>query len=586
MHTRLLSILGTGLLVLIIGLLFYGALSGLPERVWLQAPGWSRAQVVGETRQAQAAPMAVDPAGGVYLLLAQSNGAEQQPQIVALDAQAQQRWVVALDGRYPEVREPQLIWADQALTLFWLSDAQLYTAQLAADGTIVRAPAAISGAVEVAGYSGAAPDIVWLAGAAPTPGLYLVRGTASGAGPTQLTAGGERPQVRYALDGSLHAIWLERTTGSRTAAVAYAPLAADGTLQAAPATLADGLNLGSDVEVSGPWFGIDATYGYVGWHTRITGGLRAGQTFTLHTAFPLGQPAEALPVQPLALPERSTTSYTRAATALNSGPQIMWDGTASGLAAAPAQMAANPTPAGELAVACEGARSVGSGQRLAQICVTYFAEGTPVGFQQISLSERSAFTPALIGDANGNLYLSWRELRATGAVVFFAATAPSVVEGLSAVSLDDMMRLASTVVFGMLAGVIFAPFVALLWMGPALALLIPYYLMQRYGVWGGRWSAAISIVLALAAFWAAKVAVLGPALSVVPFANWLPLVSSGLALTLQIVVPTLIVGGAAYGAWAASYGRGVRSPLLAVLVYGAIDTVATMAIYGTGLFGQ
>jgi hypothetical protein len=586
---RVLTIIGIVLLGLVPLLLLYSAQSGPPERVWLRAPGWSRAQVVGTTRHEQQTPIAVDAAGNAYLFLVQGSATQRRPQIIALDPRAAQRWEASFDIQHRELRDPQLLWDGRELVLFWIGDAQLYTARIDPAGAVQQAPAVISEPIAVAGYSAATfagVTVAWVAGAEETPGLYVVREASPGAAPQQIAPIGERPQLRSDVDGALHAIWLDRPAGSRVAALAYAPLRADGTLQAAPQMLTEVANVGRGAEVSGPWFGVDATHGYVGWHTRITSGMSAGQTFTLQTAFPLDQPTQVAEVQPLLVPERSTPAYTAPATVLNSGARWPFTGTAAGATSPPANIAANPTPAGELALACEGSVGVGSGQRVPQICMIYFAGGVPTGFQRLSLSERSAFAPALISDAAGNLYLSWRELRPDAAVVYFAGTAPETVAGLAAIGLDDLLRLASTIVFGMVAGVIFAPFAALLWIGPALALLIPHALMQRFGVRTGRWGAGLSLLLALGGFWAAKVLVLGPALASVPFASWLPLLTPGVALTLQIATPLLIAAGALYGAWAASYGRGVRSLLLFVLVYGAIDTLATMAVYGAGLFGQ
>jgi hypothetical protein len=585
---RVLTIIGIVLLGLIPLLLIYSAGSGPPERVWLRAPGWSRAQVVGTTQHDQAAPIAVDAAGNAYLFLVQGSVTQRRPQIVALDQQARQRWERTLEDTYGGLRDPHLLWDGRELILFWIGDGRLYTVRYDAAGTPTAAPVAISGALDVAGYgvaNASGGPVIWVAGGPATPGLYLAGGGSPGAAPIQIAPTGERPQLRADAAGALHAIWLERTS-ARRADLMYAALSAGGTPEGASLQLAEVENLGSGADVSGPWFGIAAEYGYVGWHTRITSGMSAGQTFAMHTAFPLDRPQAVAPVEPLLIPERSDLTYSMASMALNSGNRFPLSGAPAGVLTPPTDLFANPHPAAELAVAGTGIVGGGSGQRLPQVGVIYFAAGAPTGFQQLSLSERSAFTPALVSDAAGNLYLSWRELRSSGSAVYIAGTAPETMAGLAALSLDDWLRLASSVMFDMLAGVIFAPFVALLWIGPALALLIPYALLQRAGVPMGRLMHALGVLPALAGFWAAKLIVLGPALRTVPFTQSLPLMPPGTALTLQIVTPLLIAALALYGAWAASYRRDVRSPLVFILVYGAIDTLATMAVYGAGLFGR
>jgi hypothetical protein len=581
--------LGRALLIALLSLipllLIFSARSGPPERVWLRAPGWSRAQVVGTTALDQPAPIAVDDSGAAYLFLAHGNARERQPHITALDQRAAVRWEHALAAGHRDMRSPQIIWDGRDLALFWIGDGRLFSARLDPAGAVLAAPAVVSGDVEVADYSAtrAADRIVaWFAGAPATPGIFAAELDSRGAPPTRVRAAGERPQLRSDAVGNVHAIWLERTA-DRTATLHYSRVPAEESAQLAAQPLAEVGNLGAGAEVTGPWFGLDTTHGYVGWHTRITSGMRAGQHFTLHTTFPLAAPEQVAELQSLFVPESVALAYPPATSApLNSGARIALTDGAGG---PPAGMFANPAPADELALACETVVNVGSGQRVPQVCALYFQQGAPAGFQLLSLSERSAFAPALISDTAGNLYVTWRELRAEGAVVFFAGTTPELVAALGRISVDDLLRLASNVVFGMLPGVIFVPFAALLWIVPALLLLLPHALLQRAGVRTGRWGPTLSLILAIGGYWAAKLIVLGAAYSSVPFAQWLPPIAPGPALALQILTPLVISGGALYGAWRASYGRGVPSVTLFVLGYTAIDTIATMAVYGAGLFG-
>jgi hypothetical protein len=581
--------LGRALLIALLSLipllLIFSARSGPPERVWLRAPGWSRAQVVGTTTLDQPTPIAVDAGGAAYLFLVHGSASERQPHIVALDQRTAVRWERALDARHRDLRDPQIVWDGRNLALFWIGDGQLFTARLDPAGELVAAPQVVSGEVEVADYSAtraAERVVVWFAGTPATPGIFAAQPDSPGTPPPPIRPAGERPQLRSDAAGNLHAIWLERTA-DRTATLHYSRVPDQEPAQLIAQPLAEVGNLGAGAEVTGPWFGLDATHGYVGWHTRITSGMRAGQRFALHTAFPLAAPEQVAELQSLLVPESAILTYPPATNApLNSGARMALTDGGGG---PPAGMFANPAPADELALACETVVNVGSGQRVPQVCALYFQQGAPAGFQLLSLSERSAFAPALISDAAGNLYLTWRELRAEGAVVFFAGTAPELNEALGRISLDDLLRLASNVVFGMLPGMIFVPFAALLWIGPALLLLLPHALLQRAGVRTGRWGPALSLVLAIGGYWTAKLIVLGAAYSGVPFAQWLPPIPPGPALALQILTPLMIAGGALYGAWRASYGRGVPSVTLFVLGYTAIDTVATMAVYGAGLFG-
>ena len=55
----------------VVAILLYAASAGLADaqHQWLQAPGWSRAKLVGQTALREPAPLAVDDNGHVYTLL-------------------------------------------------------------------------------------------------------------------------------------------------------------------------------------------------------------------------------------------------------------------------------------------------------------------------------------------------------------------------------------------------------------------------------------------------------------------------------------------------------------------------------------
>ena len=45
------------------------ACAGQPEHLWLKAPGWSRAQLVGNTRVGDPVPITYDDQGQLYIFL-------------------------------------------------------------------------------------------------------------------------------------------------------------------------------------------------------------------------------------------------------------------------------------------------------------------------------------------------------------------------------------------------------------------------------------------------------------------------------------------------------------------------------------
>lgn len=571
--------------------IFFGALllitsvsSAPPERVWLRAEGWSRAQAVATTRLEIATPLAVDERGAIYLLRTDGSATRPELRLLALDPAAQQTWEVTLDRPERPISAAQMVWDGTALASFWRTGDTLMWAQISPAGDYLVAPTPLADAVADFAALTVAPgqSVIWFADTGPTPQLWRVMSGQAPMVPQALGIDGERPQLRRDQTGALHAVWMQRTANQ--AELRYAPLNAAGELAAAAVTLADMGAVGGSVELRGPWFGLAGDVAHAGWHTRITGGMTAGQSFAPMIRFPLATPIAVEPPSALRVPTNPRPEYgITTPNGLILGARAAL--TAPGGNNPPDELAANPTPTDAAALACVAPVQVSANSIRQQACLIIFQAEQPDSYQLLSLSERSAFTPALISTERGDLYLTWRELRSEGAVIYLASTAPPVVAELAGVSLGDLLRIGQAISFSMLTGVIFAPFVALFWIGAALLLLIPNMFLQRWGIQTGRWGEIGSIGAALIGYWAAKQLILGDALRSVPFAQELPLLAPGAVLVVPFVLPPLLMIGAMLIGWRASYGRGVRSALIFVLVTTAIDSVASMAVYGAGLFG-
>src|SRR5688572_1117033 len=77
---------------------------GPTDALWLHAPGWSRARLVGNTRIEETVPVALDDAGRIYLFL---SPADAGPQIVALSRAAESLWTQALDLPGAQIKAPR-----------------------------------------------------------------------------------------------------------------------------------------------------------------------------------------------------------------------------------------------------------------------------------------------------------------------------------------------------------------------------------------------------------------------------------------------------------------------------------------------
>jgi hypothetical protein len=562
---------------------------GGPERAWLKAPGWSRAQLVGTTSLDQPVPLAVDGSGGAYLFLVHADGGARYPRVLALDERAALRWEHTFTTPLVAPRSPQILWDGRGLTLLWISEERLYAATLDPAGNPQGEPRQLSGQARVASYAAAADGggriALWLSGAQATPGLYAVD-LAGTNGPAQLAAVGERPALRFDEAGALHALWTEPAeAGATTVWYAVYPGGAyeAGRERALTAIAA----AGAGAVIEGPWLGLDRSHGYVLWTIFFRAGMNAGVSLAQYVAFPLGRPEAASEVEPISVPGSADLAYAELAEGgLLAGPRLPLAEWSPAQGAAPTGLALDGAGGPELALAGEVRLPFRGMQSVTQVGALFFRDGRPDSYQLLSYGRRSAFTPALISDEAARLHLTWRELRGSGAAVYYASTAPAAREALAALSADDLMRVAAEVVFGMLTGVVVAPFMALFWLVPALLLLLPTWPLRRGDAGLGAWGSQLSLLIALGAYWAIKLVMLSGALAFVPLSAWLPAMPPWLAPPLQLGTPLLIAAGGLWFAWAFSYGRGLRSAALFVALYAAVDSVGTMAIYGEALFGR
>jgi hypothetical protein len=139
-------------------------------------------------------------------------------------------------------------------------------------------------------------------------------------------------------------------------------------------------------------------------------------------------------------------------------------------------------------------------------------------------------------------------------------------------------------VFGLLRGAVFFPFAALIWLIlPAVLLAITWPFRRGSSGLTSR-STLASMALAVAAYWAGKLITFGRAGAYVPFSAWIPVLPAWLHVPLQWGVPvagTLVALGMAW-----HYARRgiVRSAVWLVMIYGAVDSLWTMAVYGGFLY--
>ena len=576
------------LLVLMLALT---ACAGQPQRLWLKAPGWSRAQLVDNTRVGDQVPVAFDDAGHIYFFLVSAGHDGPRVRAVALDGWADVIW----DRTFQEIeltrpRKPHILWDGEALQLFWLSDRALYHVQAdMATGSLRGRPTRLSGPTMVDDYDvardAAGSIAAWYAGPRDNPGLYaLPSGDLTGEA-FLVDAEGMRPDVQYDDAGTLHAIWAHYPPGAGDKSFFYAAYPA-GLYRAHQQTMVATPHAIGTTVLEGPRLGLDEQNVYVFWTRIFYSGSDAGTARAEYVYYPKGQPALVSPAHTLSVPYAYDIPYEAIqAGDLRAGARVPLGSEFRGGGTYITEITANPASAQELVITFHARLAYLMQKQQSQVSAVFFQDGVPTGYQLLSFSPASSTHPAIFSDEAGRLYLTWLEKgELPGWVVYFASTAPDMREALSGVTPDDAGRLSAETLFGLLAGAALLP-VALTWIVPS---MIAFGVTGRLRGVEARLTSAgtlVSLALALIVLWGVKLAVLPGILEYVPLSVWLPVIPARLAFAMRFGTPALIAALALLIAWNYAYRREESTVFGFWVIYTVVDAILTMAVYGVLVYG-
>jgi hypothetical protein len=530
-------------------------------------------------------PIGLDGQGNAYFFLIRPLEDTARPRVVALDAQARVAWDRTYEIAIDRADQPQILWNGQGLDLYWLDSRSLYHASLDASGNVTDQPSLLSGTFNVDAYDVAQDAngrvVVWYAGSRRAPGLYALSPSASPDQALLLDPEGVRPDLQYDAEGTLHATWAHYPPGHQgDDRILYGAYASGVVRPGQEATVVEPRFRVSDV-VQGPRLGLDGERVYLFWTTLVQTGQSAGMVDTSYVHFARGQPSDRSSVQKLTMPPTHRLDYQAPpGGGLQAGPRVPLQPGFRGTSRV-SYIRGNALPAEELAIAFRVEIEYLMRKRAAQVGTAYLREGVPVAYQLLSFTAGNSTAPALASDSAGHIYLTWLERgELPGFMIYLASTAPGIRDALAPLTAQDVGLLAAEVFFGLFSGILFVPFV-LIWAIAPLAILGLASLFRReeQGLLSVR--NVIALVLALAAYWVAKLVSLPGMREYVPFTAWLPFVPSWMGIPLQWGVPAGIAALGLWAAWYAIYRRGAgRSPFFFLLVYIAVDGMLTMAIYG------
>ncbi|NOZ49744.1 MAG: hypothetical protein GXP37_06800 [Chloroflexi bacterium] len=578
------SVLSAILLLLLTSLLT--ACSDNADRLWVNAPGWSRAVLVGNTRVGDQAPFARDQAGNLYFLLIAGEGQRYYPRVVAMSPHTDVLW----DRSYEEIAisrpdQPGIFWDGDRLRLFWLSNEKLFMAAVdPVSGLMPQVPRLLSGEQPVGNYSLAQRDdgkmILWYGGSLRAPGLYAyapgdLRGTT-----TLIDAKGVRPSIAFDDDGVLHVIWAHMIKGDTYNPIFYAAYPSGDIVPGQQQIIAQPLASPSSV-VNGPVLGLDEGRVYVFWSIEVRTGMSAGAVETAYVSFPLSGPVGELKPQDVRVPVMHELPYETVSDAsIQARERVVLADAKLPLTGQVTSLAASQSPTSELVVAHRVRADYLMRKNEMQVSTLFFRNGVPHSYQLLSFTAGDSRSPFLHIDAGGQLYLSWLERgSASGFLVYFTSTAPAIRQALTVLTRDDVARLTASTAFGLVSGMLLIPF-ALMWFAAPLFLIAITSPLRRGAGALRDPRVLISLVLAIAGYWFSKLVFLPGMSDYVPFTAWIPIIPRTWYDPLRFGIPVLITLFALWVAKHFTYDRLRQSPLYFILIYIAVDGVLTTAIYG------
>jgi hypothetical protein len=561
------------------------ACGGAQTHMWLDAPGWSRAKLIGDTASEYPVPPALDADGNSYFLLVDDEDDLKSLRIVALDNLSAPLW----EKTYPIVAEeivefPRVIVLTNGLQLLWNTDDVLYGMRVDLDGEMLSDVEVLSGDHMADSYSVAVNDAgdmtLWFSGSRARPGLYAYDGNAS----TLIDEAGYRPQLRMDADGGSHAVWLQAPSGQVEFRVLYSFTPA-GQNEIGEQQEVYNFTVPISSTLSGPAMGLDGEMVYVLWSEQARSGMSAGQIDAFYVAFPQGGAEVNGAPDRLTFPYSYTLNYSPAEAPLLAGDRAQLDAQDARASAALIDIYTNTGSSDELAIAFRSRLPYLRSKQVPQVGVVFLQDGKNTGNQLLSFTSTTSQRPAITSDDAGYLYATWLEgTRGGGYPVYFASTTPGLVAENATLDQQDYGRLLTETLFGLASGVLLLPFVFAWGLVPTLFIFFTGFLRKDGEPITAR-GTLITVTIAILLYWISKLLILPGILDYIPFSAWIPFIPDVLGTILRIGLPILTSLIALRVAWHFTYRRERNSPLFFLLTFIAIDGLASIAIYGVIFYG-
>ena len=576
--------------IVFVGLAAISATTSEVDRLWLNAPGWSRAQLVSDTSVRQPVAVALDETGGIYLFTFEQKGSAHRARVVALDRAANVVWEHTLDGTFAKPQSPEILWDEQGLHLLWLDDGGLYAARVDVSGNSLDAPALLSGGRRVGDYdlvTGPGGTTIWYGGTRREPGVYTRPLQDPSARATLVDGEGLQPSVEVDSEGSLHATWVTYPPLGHQPSLYYAAYPG-GTYAPGQQALVRDLTLERDSTMMGPWIGIDEEQVYLIWTESFQSHEHGYLTQTEYVSFPPQEPGQASDTKLITVPNTGNLSYEPfTEDALAAGQRVSLTSGRYSRTVVPVDVSVySPEAGAETVLALRADLRHQRANAVGQIGTLFMESGAPASYQLLTFNPKFSQGPALASDDTGHLYVTWieRKEEIPGYQVYLASTAADLRQALDPLTRGDTGRMVTNTFFGMLTGAVFFPIAMLLWLVlPSLILAVTWPFRRHSESLTSR-ASLLSIALALLAYWGVKLVTFSQAGGYVPFSGWIPIIPSWLGIVLQVGMPIITALISFATAWYAVKRLHNKSAVVFVIIYALVDSLLTMAVYGGLLY--
>ena len=564
------------------------------DKLWLKADGWSRGVLLGDTAMASPSAPVVDSEGLVYAMLFPRVSQEVRrytPVLVRLSSDGHSQEQIPLGFDIAQPRQAKLVLGDKKIDMFWIDSNQLKTVTLTKAGQVISEVQVLSiedrvDHFDIVHWEGVFE--VWYSGSRENPGIYSLSGDLSNPDKKVVDPDGIRIDLMMDSEGRMHASWARYPISYGEVEFFYLDTMPFAEEYQEP-MLIYSTGVSPSVRVDGPVVGVDDEVGYIIWSEAIVSGLDAGVRNTFFRYFPVEEPDAIRPKMSIRVPIIANMPADEFYSgSFDTGKRVfVYSGIPSTSSIDNVQFLDGQFE--ETAIVFRARSEFKWRDFRNQANVAFLSDGLVTSYQPLSYTSAESYYPSIVTDQNKNLYVTWLEKGESTYRVYLTTTDPVKMVQIDQVTTQDYLYLAAEGLFGMMAGAVLSPFAAAAWGGIGLFAFVFNLILSRFHKPIFRTIGEIlSMAGGVGVFWFMKRATL-PGLrggEYVPFSAWIPRLPEVLHQPLTIGVPILIFLIAALVAWYNTYGKKSGSAVNFHLLYSAVDSLLSCAVYGVLIYGS